>query len=119
MEYGENREKRYSSVRGGCQRGVGTEEIGEKPKSSVRGGSRGCVGTEEMREKPKSPYNLFGVGGGVRRETGNKKFLRTWWALGRFGYGGNWLKAKISVQLVWIIVGTFFPTIINIEIRMV
>ena len=50
MEYGENREIRNSSVRGGCQRGVGTEK---------------------MSEKPKSPYNLFGVGGGVRREPGN------------------------------------------------
>ena len=50
MEYGENREKRNSSVRGGGQRGAGTEE---------------------MREKPKSPYNLFGISGGVRREPGN------------------------------------------------
>ena len=31
----------------------------EKKKFSVRGGSQRGVGTEEMREKPKSPYNLF------------------------------------------------------------
>ena len=58
MEYGENREIRYSSVHGECQRGTGTEEMGEKPKS---------------------PYNLFGVGSGVRRESGKEIFLRTWW----------------------------------------
>ena len=38
VEYGENREKNYSSVRSVCQEGAGTEEMGEKPKS---------------------PYNLF------------------------------------------------------------
>ena len=58
MEYGENREKRDSSVCSGCQRGAGTEEMGEKPKS---------------------PYNLLGVDGGVRRESGKEEFLRTWW----------------------------------------
>ena len=68
MEYGENREKRYSSVRGRSQRGAGTEE---------------------MREKPKSPYNLFYVGGGVRRESGKEGFLRTWWASVLCRYGGN------------------------------
>ena len=31
--YGGNEEKRDSSVRGGSQRGVGTEEMREKPKS--------------------------------------------------------------------------------------
>ena len=80
VEYGGNREKRYSSVRGGSQRGAGTEKIGEKPKS---------------------PYNLFGVGGGVRRESGKEKFLRTWWMPGMYWYGENARKAKISVQLVW------------------
>ena len=67
--YGENREKRYSSV---------------------RGGRKCCTGTEEMREKPKSPYNLFEEGGGVRRESGKEIFLRTWWVSERCGYGGNW-----------------------------
>ncbi len=56
VKYGENREKKDSSVRGGCQEGAGTEEMGEKPKS---------------------PYNLFGIGGGVRRESGKEGFLRT------------------------------------------
>ena len=55
MEYGENREKRNSSVRSGCQRGAGTEKMGDKPKS---------------------PYNLLGVDGGVRREPGKEEFLR-------------------------------------------
>ena len=49
--YGGNEEKRDSSVRGGCQGGAGTEEIGEKPKS---------------------PYNLFGKGGGVQRKSGKE-----------------------------------------------
>ncbi|MCQ2543924.1 MAG: hypothetical protein MJ126_07155, partial [Lachnospiraceae bacterium] len=80
VEYGENQENRDSSVRGGCQRGVGTEE---------------------MIEKPKSPYNLFGVGSGVRRETGKEIFLRTWWGSVLCWYGGNDRKAEISVQLVW------------------
>ena len=56
MEYGENREKRNFSVRSGCQRGAGTEEMGEKSKS---------------------PYNLLGLDGGVRRESGKEEFLRT------------------------------------------
>ena len=56
--YGEKLKKKYSSVRGGRQRGAGTEE---------------------MREKPKSPYNLFGEGGGVRRKSGKEEFLRTCW----------------------------------------
>ena len=56
VEYGENREKRNSSVRSGCQRGAGTEE---------------------MSEKLKSPYNLLGVDGGVRRKPGKEEFLRT------------------------------------------
>ena len=54
--YGENREKRDSSVRSEGQDGDGTEEMGEKPKS---------------------PYNLFWKGGGVRRESGKEGFLRT------------------------------------------
>ena len=33
------------------------------------GGRQRGDGTEEMSEKPKSPYNLSGVGGGVRRES--------------------------------------------------
>ena len=79
MEYGENREKKDSSVRSEGQDGAGTEEMGEKPKS---------------------PYNLFGIGGGVRRESGNKKFLRTWWESELCWYGGIGEKPKISVQLV-------------------
>ena len=77
MEYGENWEKRNSSVRGGCQEGIGTEEMGEKPKS---------------------PYNLFGIGGGVRRESGKERFLRTWWEPGRCEYGENWENKKSSVK---------------------
>ena len=69
VEYGENSEKRNSSVRGECQEGAGTEK---------------------MREKPKSPYNLFGVGSGVRRKTGKEGFHRTWWVPERSWYGGNW-----------------------------
>ena len=68
MEYGENREKKDSSVRSEGQDGDGTEEMGEKPKS---------------------PYNLFGIGGGVRRESGKEIFLRTWWVSGMCWYGGN------------------------------
>ena len=98
--YGEKRKKKYSSVRGGCQVGVGTEEMREKPKSPYVVRARKMLVRRELVKSQKSPYNLFGVGSGVRRETGKEGFLRTWWAPGWYRYGGNERKAKISVQLV-------------------
>ena len=76
--YGEIGDKPNSSVQLVWNRWWSTERIGERDIPPYVVGVGDVLVRRKMVISRIPPYNLFGIGGGVRRESGKEIFLRTW-----------------------------------------